>query len=355
MRRFAFPYPLLLLVFWTGLLLMGDWVVLETSARQWLSRRFAATTGKIIQCDLGRGAFRSRGVEMAYTYAVGGVEYTGHRYRYDERHGAFDYAATARGFPAGARRAVYYDPANPAESVLNPGLDGCDLLLALFGLPFNIATGAVWVAVLRAKRGPKCLARAGGVRIIESARETRARLAGFSPLAAGFLGVGATAFGAVFPIVSLAGFAPSPQLMTIVLGLVAAAGLAAYAWAARRNGSGRYDLRIDEATQTLTVPQTGRRKTPLTVPRGEIAGVSMRRRVSKTPSGNYVSYVPVLDRAAPGCAPQPIELVRWGWTEGKARGFAEWLGGQLGVRCKGVEEESEAIGGESWSPRNNKF
>jgi len=325
---------------------MGDLVVLETSVRQYLSRGFAATTGEIIQCKLGRGALRSRGVDIAYTYMVGGVEYTGHRYRYDERHGAFDYAATARGFPAGARRRVYYNPANPADSVLNPGLDGCDLLLMLFGLPLNIATGAVWIAVVRAQRGPGRVAPAGGVRIIRSAGETRAQLTGLSPLAAGFFGVGAAAFAAVFPVVSLGGFAPSLELMTIVLGLVAGAGLGTFAWAARRNGSGRYDLRIDEATQTLTVPQSGRRKEPLTVPRGEIAAVSLRRRVSKTPSGNYVSYVPALDRAAPGSAPQPIELVTWGWTEGKARGFAEWLGGQLGVRCKGIEEESETAAGQ---------
>jgi hypothetical protein len=338
MRKLAFPYPLLLLVFWTGLLLMGDGVVLGTSARQFLSRGFAAVTGKIIRCQLGRSAVRSRGMDITYTYMVGGVEYTGHRYRYDERHGAFDYTATARGFPPGARRTVFYNPSDPSDAVLKPGLDGCDLLLALFGLPLNIVTGGVWTAMLRSRRGAGRLAPAGGVRIFQTPGRTRAQLAEFSPLAAGFFGVAAAAFAAVFPIVSLDGFAPSLGLMTTVLGLVAAAGLAAFAWAVRRNGSGRYELRIDEASQTLTLPQTGGRTAPLTVPRREIAAVSMRRRVNQTLSGTYVTYVPALDRAAPGCAPQALELVRWGWTEGKARAFAEWLGGQLGVRFKGIEE-----------------
>jgi hypothetical protein len=345
MRRFAFSYPLLLLVFWTGLLLAGDYVVLETTVQQCQARGFAVTTGRIIQSQLRRGAIKSRGVDITYRYTVGGVDYMGHRYRYDESNGAFDYPATARSFPPFTRRTVYYDPANPADAVLNPGMGGCDLLLVLFGLPFNIATVAVWIAVFRATRVPRRVAPAGGVRIIQSPGQMRARLTVFSPLAAGFFGMALAAFAAVFPIVSLDGFAPSLRLMSIVLGLVAVAGLAAFGWAVRRIGSGRYDLRIDDASQTLTLPQTGGRTKTLTVLRREITAVSMQRRVSKTLSGNYVSYVPALDRAAPGSAPQPIELVTWGWTEGKARAFAEWLGGQLGVRCKGIEDETEATAG----------
>jgi len=344
-RRFAFTYPLLLLVFWSGLLLTGDYVVLETTVRQCQARAFAVTTGKIIQSQVGRGAIKSRGVDIAYRYTVGGTVYMGHRYRYDEDNGAFDYTATARSFPPFATRAVYYNPANPADAVLKPGMDGCDLLLVLFGLPFNIATVALWIAVFRSRRVPRRIAPAGGVRIIQSPGFMRVQLTGFSPLTAGFFGVAVAAIAAVFPIVSLDGFTPGLELMTIVLGLVAAAGLAAFLWAARRRRSGHYDLRIDDATQTLTLPQTGGRTAPLTIPRREITAVSMQRRVSKTLSGNYISYVPALDRAAPGSAPRPVQLVTWGWTEGKARAFAEWLGGQLGVRCKGIEDEAQAAAG----------
>jgi hypothetical protein len=333
---FAFPYPLLLLAIWTGWLVTGDYVVLETSLRQVLADGYDTTVGEIMRSELGEGALRHRGLDIGYSYTVNGVDYTGLRYRYDDRNGAFDYKAVTKTAPPGSSQTVYYNPANPADSVLSPGLKGCDLLLALFAIPLNVVTFMVWIAALRSRRDRNHLAPAGGVQIFQHEGEMRVRLANFSPLAAGLFGLATTAFAAAIPIVFIVGFEPSLHLMSAILMLVAAAGLVAFLWTAQRQISGRYDLRIQEASQSLLLPPAGGRKEPLRVPRREIVAVSMHRRVSHSPSGQHFSYVPALDCAAPNAEPQFLHLVNWGWTEGKASAFGGWFSQQLGVPFKGM-------------------
>jgi nitrogen fixation-related uncharacterized protein len=342
MRKFASPYPLLLLAIWTAWLVTGDYVVLETSTRQVLAGRFATTTGEIMHSELGRGAARRRGLDVGYSYVVNGVKYTGLRYRYDDRNGAFDYKAVSCAFPAGSTQTVYYNPANPADAVLAPGLNGCDLLLALFAIPLNVVTVMIWGAAIRARRDQLRPRPAGGVRVFRHGGETRARLADFSPLATGFFGLAAAAFAAVFPLVFAAGFAPSLHLMFTVLILVAAVALAAFLWMAQRHSSGCYDLRIEQASHSLLLPPAAGRREPLRVPRSEIVAVSMHRRVSHNPSGQHFSYVPALDCSSPNTEPQLLDLVSWGWTEGKASAFADWLSQQLGVPFKGTEEKIQS-------------
>jgi hypothetical protein len=335
---FAFPYPLLLLAIWTGWLVTGDYVVLETSVRQVLAGGYDMAEAEIVRSQLGQGAVRRRGLDITYSYTVHGVDYTKHRYRYDDHNGAFDYRAVTRAFPPGSTRTVYYNPANPADAVLSTGLKGCDLLLALFAVPLNVATFMLWFAAMRARRQRNGLAPAGGVRIFQHEGETRVRLAEFSPLAAGFFGLAVVAFAAAMLIVFAAGSEPSLRLMCAVLILVAASGLAVFLWAAQRHHSGCYDLRIQEASRALLLPPAGRRKEPLLVPRAVIVAVSMHRRVSHSPSGQYFSYVPALDCAAPNAQAHFLPLVNWGWTEGKASAFGGWFSQQLGVPFKGIEE-----------------
>jgi hypothetical protein len=273
---------------------------------------------------------------MSYSYSVHGVGYKGSQYRYDDRNGAFDYRAITNAFRRGSMTTVYYNPANPADSVLSPGLDGCDLLLMLFGIPLNIITVALWIASIRAKASSRRLDPAGGVRILQQAGETRVRLALFSPWAIGFFGLAAAGAAAAMLIVCLRGFEPSLRFMSYALVVVAVVGVAALLWAARRHRSGRYDLRIQDAAQILFLPPADNRHEPLLVPKGEIVAVTMYRRVSHSPSGHYFSYVPALERATLNAPTESLQLVNWGWTEKKARAFADWLSQQLGVGFKAM-------------------
>src|SRR5271157_6446776 len=84
MRKSGLFYPLLLLVCWTGLVVAGTYVLLETTVRQYLALNFSTTQGRIVRSEVGRGAVSRGGVEIEYNYTVDGVDYTGHRYRYDD-------------------------------------------------------------------------------------------------------------------------------------------------------------------------------------------------------------------------------------------------------------------------------
>jgi len=331
-KGFSFPYQLLLLAIWSSVLAAGNYVVVETSARQIRATRFASTTGEITRSDLGRGAIRHRGIDIAYSYSVNRVGYMGSQYRYDERNGSLDYKEITNSFLAGSKQTVYYDAANPANAVLSPGLNGCDLLLMLFAIPLDIITIALWVTTIRHKCGFDLSAPAGGVRILQRAGETRARLATFSPLAVGFFGLAGAAFAGAILVVSTSGFAPSLRFMSAALILVSSAGVGMYWWTARRHRSGLYDLRITDGGEIVILPPVGERNKPLLISKGEIVAVSMHRRVSHNPSGQHFSYVPALEHAAQNTQPTSLHLVDLGWDEAKARSFSAWLSRQLGVR-----------------------
>ena len=332
-------YSLLLLVGWTGLVAGGTIVLLETTVRQDLARAYSTTQGKIARSEVGRGAFIRRGVEIEYNYTVNGIIYTGRRYRYDDHNATLEWDATVEDHPRGSMQPVYYDPKNPADSLLEPGVDGGDLLLLLFALPMNVLTFAFWRGTITYWREKPNLRPAGGVRVLKQPGVIRVPLTEVSPLAAGFYGMAAAAFVAAFPVVMAGGFAPSMGLMKTTWAVVIAAGVVVCVWRAFRNGSGIYDLRLDQTSQTITIPQTAGRHRPLTIARQEISGVSMQRRVSKSPSGTHFSYLPALNRGGLTADRESLKLITWGWSEAKARAFSEWLSRELNVEFKGVEEE----------------
>jgi len=340
MRKSGLIYPLLLLVCWTGLIVAGTYVLLETTARQYLALNFSTTQGRIVRSEVGRGAMSRRGIEIEYNYTVDGVDYTGHRYRYDDHNVTLEWDATVEDHPRWSFRTVFYNPQNPADALLEPGIDGCDLLCLLFALPLNVLTCALWSAMITRLREKSRIRPAGGVPILKQPGEIRVSLAETPAFAAGFYGSAAVAFIAAFPVVIAGGFEPAPRLMKAVWAVVLAAGGALFVWRALRNGSGIYDLCIDQASQTVTLPQTAGRRKPLTLARCEISGVSVQRRVSRSPSGTHFSYLPALSCGGLDAESQSVKLITLGWSREKAQAFSQWLSQELGVEFKGVEEEN---------------
>lgn len=339
MQKSGLFYPVLLLGFWTSLLLAGDYVVVETSIKQVLAGRYLPARARFVESNISRGAISQRGVNFEYNYTVNGVDYTGHRYRYDDVNASFQYGNVAQAYPHWAEATVYYDPRHPEDSVMFPGLEGCDLLLLLFAVPLNVVTLALWNATTQTLRKSRKSLVAGGVRILKQNGETRALLAEFSPGAAGGFGLAAAAFVCAFPVVAMDGFAPSLRLMMLVWGFVGGVAVAAFVWVRLRNLSGNYDLRIREGAGAVTLPRSGGRGRVLTIPRREILGVSLLMRETHNPSGHHVSYFPALECASAGSAPRPMKLVTWGWNESKARAFALWLSQELLVEFKGAAAE----------------
>jgi hypothetical protein len=54
-----------------------------------------------------------------------------------------------RNYAQGRETTVYYNPTDPAESLLQPGVDGSDLLLLLFLAPWNLMVAAGWLVLVK--------------------------------------------------------------------------------------------------------------------------------------------------------------------------------------------------------------
>lgn len=91
-------------------------------------------------------------LSIAYEYEVDGVAHTGTRYSYgevgtDTRH----WHKVAAELPAGTPVRVYHAPTDPAESLLQPGLNGFVLSMAWALTPFNIIGVGAWAWLLRSR------------------------------------------------------------------------------------------------------------------------------------------------------------------------------------------------------------
>lgn len=90
------------------------------------ARRWPVTTGKILSSGIAarRKPSQPHGDRVAnypqvvYEYRVGGRRYRGERLSIGEAVGNFGVEETLARYPAGAAVQVYYNPANPAEAVL---------------------------------------------------------------------------------------------------------------------------------------------------------------------------------------------------------------------------------------------
>ncbi len=251
-----------------------------------------------------------------------------------------EWEGTVDVLPRWSSQTVYYNPDNPADSLLQAGIDGSDMLLLLFALPLNVMTSTLWLGLFQQIRDRYRIPPAGGAKIHKQPGETRVWLGEVSPLAAGCYGMAAAAFVASFPIVIAAGFQPSLRSMKVTWALMAAVGAAVFVWRLFKKWSGTYDLRISEASRTVTLPQTACGAQRIALARGEISGVSMQRRVNTNPSGTHFSYLPALQRQGGAAEPHSMKLISWGWSEQRARAFSQWLSQELGVEFKGVEEEA---------------
>lgn len=128
----CFLIPFLGVLFLFGLLAFVGGLVEARSARRagrWPTAPAAVTRVAVVEDD---GCFR---VEVAYTFAVDGVEYTGSRLAFgyggsSERAEHDEIFEKLRGAKTVAAR---YDPSNPAESCLSNGVNNYIWILVIVG------------------------------------------------------------------------------------------------------------------------------------------------------------------------------------------------------------------------------
>jgi len=84
-----------------------------------------------------RGGQGTHVMELRYGYLVEGRQYTGQRRSLDHEHKIYQEKSAdllAKQTPLGSAVAAYYDPADPARSLLEPGVPVGGVTASLFGL-----------------------------------------------------------------------------------------------------------------------------------------------------------------------------------------------------------------------------
>ena len=293
--------------------------------------RYPSTEGTILSSEVtrhrGSKGGTSYGVQVSYKYKVNDVQYTGNNYRYvkfSTSDSAWAYDIVNR-LARGTTTPVFYDPVNPGNAVLSTGIEGGDLFMLMFLMPFNMLTVVFLAAPLSALRRKLFKPAAGGVKLISEPRKIRARLYVVPPVAILLFTTGGFAFVGMF-IVGILSQGSHPELRTMLIMLVMIIG-AAIAVSARywmRVHSGKYDLVIDELGSTLELPLTYGRDTRIRVPFSSVENVFVETVQKPMANGrrNSTSYAPTLTLR--DTQPQTQQLAQWP-DEEKAREFSDWL------------------------------
>lgn len=324
-------------LFWSGITLLFDGFIIRPAIKQVAALRFATTEGRVRSSEVTHHDSddgSTHGVRITYSYTVDGHEYTGDRYRFDKfKTSDSKWAREAvRAHPIGSTTTVYYNPRDPAEAVLRPGLAGSDLFLALFMTPFNAVMLAFWWGGARmlVRRWHKPVA--GGVKLHVELRQTRVCLTEYSPLASVIVSIAVLAFVSMFIVAfGFGGFHPSLQVMTVTWALVLGGGLLLGGWHWKTIRSGKYDLILDELNGTGQLPLTCGRKARKAFNFKEVHEVFVDT-VTKTDSEGSTSYtyIPTIRLGSPD---GPTEkLVEWREEE-RTREFVTWLKERLRPRA----------------------
>jgi hypothetical protein len=169
---------------------------------------------------------------------------------------------------------VYYNPRDPADSVLQPGIGGTDLYVAMFMTPFNVVMIGFWVGIY--------------ARLQDDGVSQRLALAGWKPVHAAFLAAAGASFILVFVVGFPTGMDPSLTVASAAWVVVLCCAAAAWIWTARTVNPDVCDLVIHRANETLTLPAMGNRKSPLTLPWSAVSAVV----VDKHGDSKHICYVP---------------------------------------------------------------
>lgn len=285
-------------LFWTALVGVADGIVGRNLFRALRALDYSETTGIVLSSEVthqygSKGG--NYGVAIRYRYEVNGTEREGDRYRHSGFSSSSDSSwadAVVGQHPVGASVKVYYDPANPEESVLSRGINGSDLFILLFLTPFNLIMLALWVAPVGALFHRIRPPVAGGVKWWTDGRTTRVRLPPYSPIVAGLGGVGGTAFASIFILGFGFGGSPSLAVGHVTWMMVIGVGVSVAGWQWLQQRAGKADLVLDDLERTAELPATFGRKQRRTVPWSEITGVVLERIEQRSRKGgtsyNYV-------------------------------------------------------------------
>lgn len=285
---------------WSAITLLCDVTAGWSIVRQQMALDFPTIQGTIIsskielQHDEDGTAYRP---EISYGYVVAGRRFTCDRYSYCTwMPSRLAKAGEIVGrHPPGSRVVVYYNPTDPADAVLRPGLVAADFLIPLFLTPFNLIMVGSWVFAARWRsraNAAKQKRDADGevtlhattvdlmenrskafrsFRVVDRGTDVRLRPALAGPLPAAALTTTLSAFVATLVIALVTDSDPSATEIALAWALVAASAGIAACFAA----TGPFDTVIDRVRGTLRLPFGLGRLRPLTIERANVVSVEV--------------------------------------------------------------------------------
>jgi len=319
---------------WSGVVAALDTKLLIELSKQFNSGTFPSVTGQITHSEVttrrGSKGGVLYGVRISYQYVVDDKPFAGGKFRYDASMSSsgnrWSYATVAS-HPVVSPVKVFYNPTDPSDAVLSPGIAGEDLLALLFIAPFNFIAVVIWWLPLAVAKQEYSVQPAGGVQILQDPPRIRLRLPTHSPWIALPVAFGLCFVGMI--IVSLISEAhPSILLMTWVWGLIVGIGVAVFVWRWKRIRSGVEDLVIDESNGTITLPMTCGRKSPVEFRCSDVEAVTVEKVLRQRSRGrSSYWFCPTLNARPSG---KEARLAQW-TSETRARAFCEWLRERLQV------------------------
>lgn len=317
-------------IVWTAFVGVFDGFILTALYRQIRATGYAQTTGTVTHSELTRnsdGDGTTYGVRIEYTYTVNGSVLTGDRFRYNAGSSSDSGWARAavREHPVGATIPVFFNPHNPADSVLKPGTNGADLFLLLFLTPFNMVSlgfiaGGVYALNRKFRPGI-----AGGVKWTDDGRFIRVRLPRYSPMFACLAIIGLGSFISIFIVGFSSGFHPSLLMIGSVWAVLLATGVGSALWLRFNEARGKTDLVINQVAQTVEVPATFGRDQRKTISFGTLSDITAEKVEHRSDDSSSYTYAVTLHHAGGG-----EKLTDWHDGE-RAESLAAWLREQIAI------------------------
>ncbi len=331
MKEKGFLAIIIVSLVWTMFFGTVDASLFWDQFRQIRALGFPQTTGNVSNCQVthhrgGKGS-TMYDVEVEYSYRVNGEAFKGDRYRYNTYPTSDSKWATAvvSEHPVGAAVPVFYDPQNPGDALLSPGIDGGDLFNLLFLTPFNLIMVGLWATVFTVLKDNVRHPVAGGARWTEERQLIRVRLPRYPATVCGLVVIAFASFISIFPLGIGFGFHPNLPVALFTWVIVLAGGVGVAAWQWLKAVRGDFDLVIHPMERTVELPATFGRKRRRTEPFSAFSGIDVENIVIGESKGqrNYMHGV-TLRRKDGGTE----QLTEWS-REARAESLAEWLRDRL--------------------------
>jgi Protein of unknown function (DUF3592) len=314
---------------WWFVTLVGDFMVLRGAIRQVRTLDYVAVEGTMTKCQVTEEPSdegTSYGVRAEYTYRIGDQPYVANRVRHLEMWGRSTAIGFVGGHPPGSSVTVYYDPADPADAVLIPGVGGPELFYLMFLAPFNLIMFGLAFGVGQALvfGDPPVPEWPRGVQFFKRHDEARVRVIKTTPAtAAAAVFAGGTFFG-TFAVAFAAGMPPAAVVM--IVAWLAILGATAFAYWRRicRIAARKDDLVIDGRRKRLTLPQTFGRTGPVVVSVADVLAVEVDVVTTNDEHGHLVRYAPTVRWRDAASEPREGRLAEWEHREHAER-LVEWI------------------------------